>query len=184
MKKVVTSPQKISSFFSLGSFTTSGKETGLVSVHSDWGQSPVSMWTDRLKLFCSDPRTKWILFSSPDPPFTRSRPVIDAPGSRACTFCLTLCRSMACGLLSWGQHCSHLCPRLLCLPRAVLSKSAAAQCEAPKTVLCALCTQHISEFWELKEEAGGKIQEGDLPSFSIPALLTVWAAVSSSLKHL
>lgn len=171
MKKVVTSPQKISSFSPLEVLLHQEKKQAWSQCTQIEGRVLSACEQIDWNYFVLILETKWILFSSPDHPFTRSRPVIDAPGSRACIFCLTLCRSMACGLLCWGQHCSHLCPCLLCLPRAVLSKPAAAQYEAPKTVLCALCTQHIWEFWQLKEEAGGKIQEGDLPSFSISALL-------------
>lgn len=56
LKKVACNHQKISNLFSLESVTTSGKQTGLVSVLLGQGQSPVSRWTDGLKLFCSDPR--------------------------------------------------------------------------------------------------------------------------------
>lgn len=58
----------------------------------------VNRWTETFVLILD---IKWLLSSSPDPLFIWSRPVINAPGSRACTFCLALCRSVACGLLCW-----------------------------------------------------------------------------------
>lgn len=93
------------------------------------------------------------------------------PRFKACTFCLTLCRSVACGLLCWVSTAvtSVLC--LLCLPRAILSRPAAAQYEAPETVLCALYTQHIWEFQEVKK---GQVEKSRRETFFPSASQHFW----------
>ena len=110
---------------------------GLSLVHLEWGQSLSACEQIDWNHFVLIPGSKQILLSSPHPLFSYSRPVIGAPGSRTCTFCLTLwtwglrvavlgsalrsppclpavspqsCSLMACSSTVWGSKDSALCP--------------------------------------------------------------------------